>query len=137
MHEQELKEYERQIEDLRSTLKAQQQRIETLEQDIAEHVTEKSKLQAEALKDKETAMNSQLEVSQLKIQVKELELSVKTAAAQSTEAESQKQQQEQPQRNEMFNQLIEQNIELQREKLTKEFEEKERKLDQTITDLKQ
>ena len=73
-HESEIEEYERQIQDLRTQLASQFQRINALEQDITAHVSEKSKLQSEALKDKETVMTAQIELSQLKLQLKEMEL---------------------------------------------------------------
>ena len=57
-HEGEIEEYERQIQDLRTNLASQFKRINALEQDVVGHVSEKSRLQSEALKDKETVMTA-------------------------------------------------------------------------------
>ena len=73
-HQEAKQAYERQIEHLRSQLSGKIKRIEQLDLETSEHVAEKSKLQTEALKDKQLVMESQNELGSLKLEIKEMEL---------------------------------------------------------------
>ena len=75
-------------------------------------------------------MGAQLELSELKLKVKELELTGNTATAPQASATD-------PQKEELYTALMKSNLELQTEKLTKTFEEKERRMISEITQLKE
>ena len=76
---------------------------------MAEHVSEKSRLQSEALKDKETVMSCQIELSQLKLQLKEMELSQSSPNPQKTDPTTAARD---PEKDELYAALMKSNMEL-------------------------
>ena len=81
-----------------------------MEHTVAEHISEKSQLQTEALKDKQLVMMGQTELAQLKLQLKELELENKSIATAGGGAVAQ--QQPDAQKDELFSALLKSNMEL-------------------------
>ena len=125
--------YEEQIAELRSHLTTQFQKIDELEQEISEHVAEKSRLQAEALKDKENVMSNQLQLAQLQLQIKDLEMNAKSSSGDSGAKSGGGQD---PMKEELYQALLKSNVELEKEKLAKTFGEKERELNEIIKSTK-
>ena len=130
-HQEAKQAYERQIEHLRSQLSGKIKRIEQLDLETSEHVAEKSKLQTEALKDKQLVMESQNELGSLKLKIKEMELENKGRSIEQSEAGAD------PQKQELYQALLKSNMELQTEKMTKAFEEKERELKMELAKLQE
>ena len=93
-----------------------------------EQVSEKSRLQTEALKNMEAVMASQTEISELKLQLKEVELQGNGDNSGSGHVDHEKEG--------LYTALAKSNMELQTQKLTKTFEEKERALNTELAKLK-
>ena len=93
---------------------------------MSEHVSEKSRLQTEALKNMESSMASQTEISQLKLRLKEVELLGNGGGAASGVDHE---------KEELYTALAKSNMELQTQRLTKTFEEKERALNSELAKL--